>query len=107
MKIILLSGGSGKRLWPLSNDSRSKQFLKLLESPNGEPESMFQRVIRQIREAGLQDHITVATSLSQKDIITNQLNGFQADVVTEPSRRDTFRHRSSHILLSSEKALLT
>ena len=90
MKIILLSGGSGKRLWPLSNDSRSKQFLKLLESPNGEPESMFQRVIRQIREAGLQDHITVATSLSQKDIITNQLNGFQADVVTEPSRRDTF-----------------
>lgn len=90
MKIILLSGGSGKRLWPLSNDSRSKQFLKLLESPNGEPESMFQRVIRQIREAGLQDHITVATSLSQKDIITNQLNGFLADVVTEPSRRDTF-----------------
>ncbi|EOW8912867.1 sugar phosphate nucleotidyltransferase, partial [Listeria monocytogenes] len=30
MKLILLSGGSGKRLWPLSNDSRSKQFLKVL-----------------------------------------------------------------------------
>jgi mannose-1-phosphate guanylyltransferase len=30
MKIVLLSGGSGKRLWPLSNDSRSKQFLKVL-----------------------------------------------------------------------------
>ena len=27
MNIILLSGGSGKRLWPLSNDVRSKQFL--------------------------------------------------------------------------------
>lgn len=90
MKIILLSGGSGKRLWPLSNNSRSKQFLKLLKSPSGESESMFQRIVRQIREAGIQDHITVATSLSQKDIIANQLNGFQADVVTEPSRRDTF-----------------
>lgn len=31
MNLILLSGGSGKRLWPLSNDSRSKQFLKVLE----------------------------------------------------------------------------
>ena len=29
MNIILLSGGSGKRLWPLSNDVRSKQFIKL------------------------------------------------------------------------------
>lgn len=29
MNIILLSGGSGKRLWPLSNDVRSKQILKL------------------------------------------------------------------------------
>ena len=31
MNIILLSGGSGKRLWPLSNDVRSKQFIKLLD----------------------------------------------------------------------------
>ena len=29
MNIILLSGGSGKRLWPLSNDVRSKQFMKM------------------------------------------------------------------------------
>jgi mannose-1-phosphate guanylyltransferase len=31
MNIILLSGGSGKRLWPLSNDVRSKQFVKLFK----------------------------------------------------------------------------
>ncbi len=29
MNIVLLSGGSGRRLWPLSNDTQSKQFLKL------------------------------------------------------------------------------
>ena len=31
MNIVLLSGGSGKRLWPLSNDIRSKQFIKIFK----------------------------------------------------------------------------
>ena len=48
MNIILLSGGSGKRLWPLSNDIRSKQFIKLFKDDNGNYESMVQRVYRQI-----------------------------------------------------------
>ncbi|HFP6890365.1 TPA: sugar phosphate nucleotidyltransferase, partial [Enterococcus faecium] len=48
MNIILLSGGSGRRLWPLSNDIRSKQFIKLFKDENGEYESMIQRVYRQI-----------------------------------------------------------
>ena len=47
MNIILLSGGSGKRLWPLSNDVRSKQFIKLFKNDD-EYESMVQRVYRQI-----------------------------------------------------------
>ena len=35
MNIILLSGGSGKRLWPLSNDIRSKQFIKIFMTADG------------------------------------------------------------------------
>ncbi len=89
MKIILLSGGSGKRLWPLSNDTRSKQFLKLLTAPDGSYESMVQRVSRQISESGIEADITIATSISQYDAIINQL-GDSVDVVTEPERRDTF-----------------
>lgn len=89
MKIILLSGGSGKRLWPLSNDARSKQFLRLLTAPDGTKESMIQRVVRQIRTAGLSDDIVVATGINQKDSIENQL-GNTLSVVTEPCRRDTF-----------------
>ncbi len=89
MKIILLSGGSGKRLWPLSNDARSKQFLKLLKAPNGGYESMVQRIARQIEESGIEAGITVATSITQHDSIINQL-GTSIDVVTEPERRDTF-----------------
>lgn len=89
MQLILLSGGSGKRLWPLSNDARSKQFLPLLPSPNGGKESMIQRVVRQIRETGLTDNITIATNSTQKDSIINQL-GESVNIVTEPERRDTF-----------------
>jgi mannose-1-phosphate guanylyltransferase len=90
MKIILLSGGSGSRLWPLSNETRSKQFLRILDAPDGSRESMVQRIVRQIKSSALADaDITFATSLAQRDIITNQL-GQDINVVTEPCRRDTF-----------------
>lgn len=89
MQLVLLSGGSGKRLWPLSNNARSKQFLPLLENNEGVMESMVQRVVRQATEAGLTSNITLATNASQRDIITNQL-GEHVAVVTEPERRDTF-----------------
>ena len=89
INLILLSGGSGRRLWPLSNDTRSKQFLPLLEAPDGRMESMIQRVARQIRENGLADRFTVATNRAQLDILNNQL-GDSVDIVTEPARRKTF-----------------
>lgn len=89
MQLVLLSGGSGKRLWPLSNNARSKQFLPLLENVDGTMESMVQRVVRQIRDANLTNNITLATNVNQLDIIINQL-GNKVSVVTEPERRDTF-----------------
>ena len=73
MNVILLSGGSGKRLWPLSNDVRSKQFLKLLVNPEGGNESMVQRVYRQLKKVGYWESITVAAGASQKDQIELQL----------------------------------
>lgn len=89
MQLVLLSGGSGKRLWPLSNNARSKQFLPLLEREDGTRESMVQRVVRQAADAGLTDNITIATNASQRGIIVNQL-GEGVAIVTEPERRDTF-----------------
>lgn len=89
MQLVLLSGGSGKRLWPLSNNARSKQFLPLLEKEDGTMESMVQRVVRQARLANLTNDITLATNASQQDIIVNQL-GDTVNLVTEPERRDTF-----------------
>ncbi|WP_163852960.1 sugar phosphate nucleotidyltransferase [Paenibacillus elgii] len=89
MKIILLSGGSGKRLWPLSNDSRSKQFLKLLPHPEGQFESMIQRVWRQLQQSGLEKDVFISTNKTQSEIIQNQL-GADVPFILEPSRMDTF-----------------
>ena len=89
MKLILLSGGSGKRLWPLSNDSRSKQFLPLINSGNNTFQSMVQRVFSQIEKIGLENSTIVATAKSQVDMIQNQL-GQNVPLVIEPSRRDTY-----------------
>lgn len=71
MQLILLSGGSGKRLWPLSNNARSKQFLPLLEEEDSGMESIAQRVVRQVRLTNLTYDITLATNVSQQDIIVN------------------------------------
>ena len=89
MNIILLSGGSGKRLWPLSNDIRSKQFIKIFKREDGTYESMVQRVYRQIKQADPEATVTIATSKTQVSAIHNQL-GDDVGISVEPCRRDTF-----------------
>ena len=88
MNIVLLSGGSGKRLWPLSNDIRSKQFIKIFKTEDGY-ESMVQRVYRQIKSIDSDAVVTIATSKSQVSAIHNQL-GDEVGISIEPCRRDTF-----------------
>ena len=89
MNIVLLSGGSGKRLWPLSNEIRSKQFIRIFKTENGDYESMVQRMYRQILAVDAQAAVTIATSRKQVSAIRNQL-GDQAGISIEPCRRDTF-----------------
>ncbi len=98
MNVVLLSGGSGKRLWPLSNEVRSKQFLKIFKlseecgrevSDDAVYESMVQRVYRQIRAVDPEATVTIATSKSQVSALQNQL-GQDVRISVEPCRRDTF-----------------
>ena len=89
MNIVLLSGGSGKRLWPLSNEIRSKQFIKIFKKEDGGLESMVQRVYRQMREVDPKVNVTITTSKTQVSSIHNQL-GESVGVCVEPCRRDTF-----------------
>ena len=93
MNLILLSGGSGKRLWPLSNDIRSKQFIKLFQKSNGsgqlDYESMLQRIYGQIKTVIPDADVTIATSKTQISAIHNQI-GSDVSISLEPCRRDTF-----------------
>lgn len=89
MNVILLSGGSGKRLWPLSNDIRSKQFIKIFKKDDQKYESMVQRVYGQIKTVDPDATVTIATSRAQVSSIYNQL-GKNVGISVEPCRRDTF-----------------
>ena len=50
---------------------------------------MLQRIVRQIKESGINAEVTIATGENQRDVISSQL-GRTVEVVTEPERRDTF-----------------
>ncbi|MCM3225236.1 sugar phosphate nucleotidyltransferase [Terribacillus saccharophilus] len=90
MKYVLLSGGSGTRLWPLSNNARSKQFIKVLPKTENEGlESMVQRVWSQLKSEINVNDVLIATSKSQVEMIKDQIID-EVKLVTEPSRRDTF-----------------
>ena len=89
MNIIILSGGSGKRLWPLTGEQRPKQFIKCLKRDDGTDESMLQRVYRQIREIYPEERITIAANRAQTDVIKEQI-GDAVDISAEPCGRDTF-----------------
>jgi mannose-1-phosphate guanylyltransferase len=89
MKLVLLSGGSGKRLWPLSNDARSKQFLKVLRNKENQLQSMVQRVWNQLDNLGLTQNAVIATSKTQVEMIQSQI-GKDVSIIVEPERRDTF-----------------
>ena len=89
MNIVLLSGGSGTRLWPLSNEVRSKQFLKILRTEDGQHESMVQRMYRMIKKVSPDARIVVATSETQVASIRRQLRE-NVEISIEPCRRDTF-----------------
>lgn len=86
--VILLSGGSGTRLWPLSNGARPKQFLKVLRDDEGRPESMVQRTVRLVKQQNPHATITVATGEAQVDAITLHV-GSACALSVEPERRDT------------------
>lgn len=88
MYTVLLSGGSGKRLWPLSNDKRSKQFVRILSNEEGRSISMVQHMWAHLSAAGLSEHTLICTGKGQAETITGQLG--TVPMALEPDRRDTF-----------------
>ncbi|ALP38865.1 mannose-1-phosphate guanylyltransferase [Paenibacillus sp. IHB B 3084] len=89
MRIVLLCGGAGKRLWPLSNDIRSKLFLRLLPAPDGQKESMLGRVYRQLTVAGLDASALLLAHRNQVNLAFRHTES-RLPVLGEPAKRGTF-----------------
>ena len=85
MQIMLLCGGEGKRLWPLSNENLPKQFIKCIKYEN-EKISMLQRTYKLVSKYSTQ--ISIITSAKYIENVNEQIEN--ADIIVEPEARNTF-----------------
>jgi mannose-1-phosphate guanylyltransferase/mannose-6-phosphate isomerase len=83
---LLLSGGAGTRLWPVSRAECPKQFLKLF----GE-HSLYQLTLMRLRSAGVDD-VIVAANRDHRQLLSEQaaeIGQAQPLLMLEPARRDS------------------
>ena len=84
---VILSGGSGTRLWPLSTDTHPKQFLSLTSSL-----SMFQNTLDRCADQNIYASPIVVGSSRHAELITEQLtevNTKAGAIILEPCARNT------------------
>ena len=83
---VIVCGGAGTRLWPVSRESMPKQFVPLVEE-----RSTFQQVLGRIRGATIFDRPIVITNSDFRFIVAEQMRAcaIEGDIVLEPIRRDS------------------
>ena len=83
---VIMCGGAGTRLWPVSRESMPKQFVPLVG-----PDSTFQQVLARINDPALFARPIVITNTDFRFVVAEQLRerGIEADIVLEPARRDS------------------
>ena len=81
---VLMCGGIGTRLWPVSRESMPKQFVPLIGD-----RSTFQQTLARIADRAMFARPIVITNADFRFIVAEQLreHGIEADIVLEPSRR--------------------
>ncbi|WP_279480750.1 mannose-1-phosphate guanylyltransferase/mannose-6-phosphate isomerase [Aureimonas sp. SK2] len=97
---VIIAGGSGTRLWPVSRDSMPKQFVPLL----GSGRSTFEETILRVTGEGFAAPIVVTHS-DFRFVVAEQLArlGIAADIVLEPERRDSAAAVAVGALMAAER----
>jgi mannose-1-phosphate guanylyltransferase / mannose-6-phosphate isomerase len=83
---VIMCGGAGTRLWPVSRESMPKQFVPLVGQ-----DSTFQQVLERIADPELFGRPIVITNTDFRFVVAEQLreSDVEADIVLEPMRRDS------------------
>ena len=81
---VILSGGSGTRLWPMSLPERPKQFLALTQQA-----TMFAATVARCADTLRFDPPLVVANARHADLIDEQLDGTHATLILEPLARNT------------------
>ncbi len=86
MKAVILAGGVGKRLWPISNQDCPKQFLNLLDQ-----KSLLQKTIERFDYLDIVDHILISTSIHYKELLEEKkpVSKKPLSFLYEPTPRNT------------------
>src|SRR5262249_37901638 len=97
---VIMCGGAGTRLWPVSRESMPKQFVPLVGHG-----STFQQVLARISHPDLFARPIVITNADFRFVVAEQLRerGVEADIVLEPMRRDSGLAVAVSALLAAER----
>ena len=85
MKIVLLSGGKGKRLWPVSTDKVPKQFIKIFSDAS----SMLSKTYNLVLKKSKKEDIYIATGKEYSDSVIQEIQEFN-NFIFEPDYIGTF-----------------
>ncbi len=82
---VIMAGGSGTRLWPLSRKDTPKQFQRFTSS-----RTMIQETFDRISKVVPEDHIFVSTTKACAELVLEQLSSLTEDqLILEPKSRNT------------------
>ena len=83
--VLIMAGGIGERLWPLSRENKPKQFLKI-----GDNKSLIEKTISRALKITNEENIFIITGIRYEEVFNQYMPDFRKEnIIYEPLGRDT------------------